>query len=45
MGLVEAALEYDLKEGLLLTYEYEERDFVKDKIKIKVRQIWKYLLE
>ena len=45
MGLVEAALEYNLKEGLLLTYEDEERDFVKDKIKIKVRQIWKYLLE
>ena len=44
LGLVEAALEYDLKEGLLLTYEDEERDFVKDKIKIKVRQIWKYLI-
>ena len=45
MGLVEAALEHDLKEGLILTYEDEEKEFVRDKIKIKVRQIWKYLLE
>ena len=45
MGLVEAALEYNLKEGLLLTYEDDEKEFMKDKIKIKVRQIWKYLLE
>ena len=45
MGLVESVKEYSLKEGLILTYEDEERDFVKDKIKIKVRQIWKYLLE
>ena len=45
MGLVEAALEHDLKEGLILTYEDDEREFVKDKIKIKVRQLWKYLIE
>ena len=45
MGLVEAVKEYGLKEGLLLTYEDEEREFTKDKIKIKVRQIWKYLVE
>ena len=45
MGLVETVLEYGLKEGLILTYEDEEKDFVKDKIKIKIRQIWKYLLE
>ena len=45
MGLVEATLEYGLKEGLLLTYEDEERDFVSEGVKIKVRQIWKYLVE
>ena len=45
MGLVEASNEYNLKEGLLLTYEDDEREFIKEGIKIKVRQIWKYLLE
>ena len=45
MGLVEASNEYNLKEGLLLTYEDDERDFVKEGVKIKVRQVWKYLLE
>ena len=45
MGLVEAVKEYGLKEGLILTYEDRDREFIKDKIKIKVRQVWKYLLE
>ena len=45
MGLVETVKEYGLKEGLLLTYEVEERDFVKEGVKIKIRQVWKYLLE
>ena len=45
MGLVEAVKEYGLKEGLILTYEDDEREFVRERVKIKVRQIWKYLLE
>ena len=45
MGLVEVVKEYKLKEGLLLTYEDDEKEFVKEGVKIKVRQIWKYLLE
>ena len=45
MGLVEAVKEYNLKEGLLLTYEDDEKEFIKEGVKIKVRQMWKYLLE
>ena len=44
MGLVEACSTHKLKRGLILTYEDYEREFIKDKIKIEVRQIWKYLL-
>ena len=44
MGLVEACSTHKLKRGLILTYEDEKREFIKDKIKIEVRQIWKYLL-
>ena len=44
MGLVEAVKEYNLKEGLILTYEDRDREFVKGGVKIKIRQVWKYLI-
>ena len=44
MGLVEAVKEYNLKEGLILTYEDRDREFVKEGVKIKIRQVWKYLI-
>ena len=47
-GLIEVAQKYDLKQGLILT-EDQEDEFVekidKQKIKIKVKPIWKWLLK
>jgi uncharacterized protein len=43
-GLVDACKCYELKEGLLLTYD-QEKDFVKDGVKIKVKPVWKWLLD
>ncbi len=43
-GLVEACKSYNLKNGLLLTYA-QEKEFVNDGIKIKVKPVWKWLLD
>jgi len=43
-GLIEALKLYKLKEGLILTTD-EEDEFIKDKKKIVVKPIWKWLLE
>jgi len=43
-GLIEACKTYNLNEGLILT-EDEEYEFTQDKIKIKVKSIWKWMLE
>lgn len=43
-GLMEAMKTYNLKEGLILTKD-EEKDFEQDGFKIKVKPIWKWLLE
>lgn len=43
-GLVEAMNEFKLKEGLILTYEQEEKLIVEGK-GIIVKPIWKWLLE
>ena len=45
MGLIEAVKKHKLKKGLILTYEDEEREFIKEGVKIEVRQVWKYLLK
>jgi len=42
-GLVEAMNKFKLKEGLILTYNQDDKFVVKDKI-IKVISIWKWLL-
>lgn len=43
-GLVEAMQTYDLKSGLLLTYDQEEEIIINLK-KIHIKPIWKWLLE
>ena len=43
-GLVEAMQTYDLKSGLLLTYDQEE-EIIIDLKKIHIKPIWKWLLE
>lgn len=43
-GLIDACKTYDLKQGLLLTYDQED-EFKKENIKITMKPIWKWLLE
>ena len=43
-GLVDACKCYKLKKGLLLTYD-QEKEFVKEGVKINVMPVWKWLLE
>ncbi len=43
-GLVDACNAYKLKSGLLLTYD-QEKEFVRDGVKIKIMPVWKWLLE
>jgi uncharacterized protein len=43
-GLVNACKEYKLNEGLLLTYD-QEKEIKQDYIKIKIKPVWKWLLE
>lgn len=43
-GLLEALHKYKLKEGLILTSEYEE-EINESKKKIKIKPVWKWLLE
>lgn len=43
-GLMDALKNYNLKQGLILTYD-QEREFEIDGIKIIVKPIWKWLLE
>lgn len=43
-GLVEAMNKFKLKEGLILTYNQEDKFTIKDRI-IKVIPVWKWLLE
>ena len=42
-GLMEAMEVFNLKEGLILTFEQEE--IIQEKFKISVKPIWKWLLE
>ncbi len=41
-GMLEALKEFNLKEGLLLTYNQDDHFEIKDK-KIIVRPVWKWL--
>lgn len=43
-GLVEALNQFELKEGLILTYDQED-EFLIDGKKVVVRPVWKWLLE
>lgn len=43
-GLIAAAKEFNLKEGLILTYNQEDNFFIEGK-KIIVKPVWKWLLE
>ncbi|MFA5797602.1 MAG: ATP-binding protein [Candidatus Woesearchaeota archaeon] len=43
-GLIEAMIKFDLKEGVIITFDQED-SFVKDKKNIKVIPVWKWLLE
>jgi len=42
-GIFEAMKKFELKEGLILTYD-EEEEIIKDDLKIKVMPVWKWLL-
>ncbi|MGC9309528.1 MAG: ATP-binding protein [Candidatus Nanoarchaeia archaeon] len=43
-GLIEAMNKFNLKKGLILTYEQEE-EIIRDKKKIIIKPVWKWLLE
>lgn len=43
-GLLEAMEKFNLKKGLILTYD-QEYEFTKNKKKISVKPVWKWLLE
>jgi uncharacterized protein len=43
-GLVEAMKTYNLKEGLILTFDDEDEIFI-EKLKITIKPVWKWLLE
>ncbi|MDP2947429.1 MAG: hypothetical protein Q8N88_04905 [Nanoarchaeota archaeon] len=43
-GLIEAMNEFKLKDGLILTYNQEE-EIIENNKKIKVKPVWKWLLE
>jgi predicted AAA+ superfamily ATPase len=43
-GIVESCKMYNLKKGLILIYEGDEKNFIKEGIKIEIKLIYKYLL-
>jgi len=42
-GLIEAMKKFKLKKGLIVTYD-DEKEIVKDGLKIKVIPVWKWML-